>query len=103
MHSSRILSTYTITIDNQSNNMLENIFFSEQGYIYQIDPVPSHSKRIIELQFQSEGSVNYSFTQNGIVYTDVLFGYITNGTQGTANITMTQYNQVEKDSNTTFM
>jgi len=103
MHTSYKLSTYNITIDNQSKSTLKNIYFSEQGHTYKVKPVAPYSTGIYKLQFKSEGSVKYTFTQNDIEYTDILFGYITNGTHGKATITMTPLNQIIKDANVTIM
>ena len=103
MISSYIDSTFTIIIDNQSNRTIKNIHVSEFNHVNDLPNVLAHTKVNHDLHFQSEGEINYSLSIDDIKHTGILFGYITSGVHGEAQITINNFIQVTVDSNTTFM
>jgi len=103
MISSYIDSTFTIIIDNQSNRTIKNIHVSEFNHVNDLPNVLAHTKVSHHLHFQSEGEINYSLSIDDIKHTGILFGYITSGVHGEAQITINNFIQVTVDSNTTFM
>ena len=103
MISSYIRSTFTITIDNQSNKTIKNIYLSESNYTYDLPNVLAHTKVSHDLHFKSEGEVNYSLIIDTIKHSGIVFGYITSGVHGDAQITINSFIQVTVDANTSMM
>ena len=103
MISSYIRSTFTITIDNQTNSTIKNIHLTEFKNVYNLPDVLANTKVSHNLHFKSEGQVDYSIKVNRIEHTGILFGYITSGVHGDAHITITDLGKVLINSDTSIM
>jgi len=101
--SSYLSSTFTIQINNQSHKIITDIHFIEHDKIYKIPDVKAHSKIQHDFHFQSEGKITYSLTIGKEQYTGMLFGYITSGIHGEAQITINSFVKINVDTNTSIM
>ena len=90
-----VASFSTVVIENQSNTQIEDIYLSERGHVYKIGSVLPNEKLEKKYHFQSEGSVYYSFTKNGIKYEGILFGYVTSGKGNSVKMLITKSGEVE--------
>ena len=63
---------------------------TEQDKVYNIDPIPSHSKLEQEFNFEYEGSVYYSFLLGGKKQQGVVFGYVTGGISITSTLVVSE-------------
>ncbi len=72
-------SAITVTIENQSSTIIEEISISEHGHIYEFGSVLPNERLEKKFHFQSEGSVHYSFKRNGSKFEGIFIGYVSGG------------------------
>ncbi len=90
-----LISLSSVQFENQSSTKTGEILLSEKGHVYKIGSLLPNETLEKKIQFQSEGSVRYSFTRNKIKYEGIMFGYITGGHGSSATLKITKSGEVK--------
>jgi heme/copper-type cytochrome/quinol oxidase subunit 2 len=90
-----ILGVSTVTIENQSNTKIENMFLSERGHLYTIDSVLPTKTIQKKITFQSEGPVHYSFTRGKTKDEGILLDYVSRGMGNSVVMVVTDQGRVQ--------